>query len=41
MKKTKIKTKRNSPSPTLEGTIDHFGRTIQMTKGQEASTSDP
>jgi hypothetical protein len=26
MKKTKTKTKRNSPSPTLGGTIDHFGK---------------
>jgi len=41
MKKTKTKTKRNSPSPTLGGTIDNFGKDIQMTKGQEASTSDP
>jgi len=39
--KTKTKTKRNSPSPTLGGTIDNFGKDIQMTKGQEASTSDP
>jgi len=39
MKKTK--TKRESPSPTLGGTIDHFGRTIQKTKGQVTSTSDP
>jgi hypothetical protein len=39
MKKTK--TKRKSPSPTLAGTIDHFGKTIQKTKGQETSTSDP
>jgi hypothetical protein len=39
MKKTK--TKRKSPSPTLGGTIDNFGKDIQMTKGQEASTSDP
>ena len=41
MKKTKIKTKRNSPSPTLGGTIDNFGKDIQMTKGQEINTSDP
>jgi hypothetical protein len=39
MKKTK--TKRKSPSPTLGGTIDHFGKTIQKTKGQVTSTSDP
>jgi hypothetical protein len=39
MKKTKIK--RKSPNLTLGGTIDHFGKTIQKTKGQETSTSDP
>jgi hypothetical protein len=39
MKKTK--TKRKSPSPTLGDTIDPFGKTIQMKKGQETSTSDP
>jgi hypothetical protein len=39
MKKTK--TKRKSPSPTMEGTIAHFEKTIQKTKGQETSTSDP
>jgi len=39
--KTKTKTKRNSTSPTLWGTIDNFGKDIQMTKCQEASTSDP
>ena len=37
MKKTK--TKRKSPSPTLGGTIDNFGKNIQMTKVQD--TSDP
>jgi hypothetical protein len=39
--KKKKKTKRKSPSPTLGGTIDHFENTIQKTKGQETSTSDP
>ena len=39
MKRTK--TKRKGPSLTMEGTIDHFEMTIQKTKGQEASTSDP
>jgi hypothetical protein len=39
MKKTK--TKRKSPNLTPGGTIDHFGKTIQKTKGQETSTSDP
>ena len=37
----KIKTKRKSPSPTMGGTIDHFRKIIQKTKGQEISTSDP
>jgi hypothetical protein len=36
----KEKTKRKSPSSTLGGTIDYFGKTIQKTKGQETSTSD-
>jgi hypothetical protein len=36
----KKKTKRKSPSPTLGGTIDHFGKKIQKTKGQVTSTSD-
>jgi hypothetical protein len=35
------KTKRESPSPTLGGTIDPFGKTIQKIKDQEISTSDP
>jgi hypothetical protein len=39
MKKTK--TKRKSLSPILGGTIDHLGKTIQKTKGQETSTIDP
>jgi hypothetical protein len=33
MKKTNTKIKRNSPSPTLGGMIDNFGKDIQMTKG--------
>jgi len=41
LKIKKKKKKRKSPSPTLGGTIDHFGNTIQKTKGQETSTSDP
>jgi hypothetical protein len=36
----KEKTKRKSPNPTLGGTIDHFGKTIQKTKGHETSISD-
>ena len=39
MKKTK--TKKESSSPTPGGTINHFGKTIQKTKGQETSISDP
>jgi hypothetical protein len=27
------KTKRKSPDPTLGGTIEHFGKTIQKKKG--------
>jgi hypothetical protein len=36
----KIKTKRKSPSPTLEGHDRQFWKDIRMTKGQETSTSD-
>jgi len=30
--KKKTKTKGKSPSPTLGGTIDHFGKTFQRQK---------